>query len=37
MDILYVVMPAYNEEDNIGDVVASWYPVLEAKTRRPVL
>ncbi len=31
MDILYVVMPAYNEEDNIGDVVASWYPVLEGK------
>ena len=31
MDILYVVMPAYNEEDNILDVVTSWYPVLEGK------
>lgn len=26
---LYIVMPAYNEEENIGDVVASWYPKLE--------
>ena len=24
-------MPAYNERDNIEDVVASWYPVLEGK------
>ena len=31
MDILYVVMPAYNERDNIEDVVSSWYPVLEGK------
>ena len=31
MDILYIVMPAYNEEDNILDVVTSWYPVLEGK------
>ena len=31
MDILYIVMPAYNEEDNIIDVVTSWYPVLEGK------
>ena len=31
MDILYVVMPAYNEEDNIEEVVSSWYPVLEGK------
>ena len=31
MDILYVVMPAYNEEDNILDVITSWYPVLEGK------
>ena len=28
-DTLYVVMPAYNEEDNITDVVKKWYPVLE--------
>ena len=31
MDILYIVMPAYNEEDNILDVANSWYPVLEGK------
>ena len=29
MDKLYLVMPAYNEEDNIEEVVASWYPVLK--------
>ena len=28
-DILYIVMPAYNEEETIGSVVRSWYPVLE--------
>lgn len=26
---LYIVMPAYNEEANIEDVVKSWYPILE--------
>ena len=31
MDILYVVMPAYNEEENIEEVVSSWYPVLDGK------
>ncbi len=31
MDTLYVVMPAYNEKDNIEEVVTSWYPVLEGK------
>lgn len=31
MDKLYVVMPAYNEEANIVDVVKEWYPVLEGK------
>ena len=30
-DILYVVMPAYNEEENIKNVVADWYPVLADK------
>lgn len=25
---LYIVMPAYNEETNIRNVVAEWYPVL---------
>lgn len=28
-DCLYIVMPAYNEEENIGDVIAHWYPVVE--------
>lgn len=28
-DTLYIVMPAYNEEENIKDVVLSWYPKLE--------
>lgn len=29
MDALYLVMPAYNEEENIEQVVRDWYPVLE--------
>ena len=28
-DTLYIVMPAYNEEANIREVVAEWYPILE--------
>ncbi|MCR4798131.1 MAG: glycosyltransferase family 2 protein [Lachnospiraceae bacterium] len=31
-DGLYVVMPAYNEEENIREVVLSWYRVLEGKS-----
>lgn len=31
MDSVYIVMPAYNEEANIREVVAQWYPVLEGK------
>lgn len=31
MDNLYIVMPAYNEAENIEDVVKSWYPLLEGK------
>ena len=31
MDSLYLVMPAYNEEENIEDVVRAWYPILEGK------
>ena len=30
-DILYVVMPAYNEEGNIKSVVKDWYPILNGK------
>ena len=29
MDKLYIVMPAYNEEENIDEVIESWYPVVE--------
>lgn len=31
MDNLFIVMPAYNEEENIEAVVKDWYPVLEGK------
>lgn len=27
-DILYIVIPAYNEEANIESVIADWYPVV---------
>lgn len=30
MDKLYIVIPAYNEEANIEQVVSQWYPVAEA-------
>lgn len=30
MDILYIIMPAYNEEENIRSVIEDWYPVIEA-------
>ena len=26
---LYIVMPTYNEEVNIRNVVSEWYPILE--------
>lgn len=29
MDILYIVIPAYNEQENIGNVIEDWYPVVE--------
>lgn len=28
-EILYIVMPAYNEESNIRNVVREWYPILK--------
>lgn len=34
MDSLYVVMPAYNEEDNIREVVEQWYPLLADKDEK---
>lgn len=32
MESLYIVMPAYNEEENIEDTVKRWYGVLEGKS-----
>lgn len=29
MDTVYLVIPAYNEEANIEDVISSWYPIVE--------
>lgn len=31
MDKLYIVMPAYNEQDNIEAVIEEWYPILKGK------
>ena len=31
METLYIVMPAYNEEENIEAVVEQWYPILNGK------
>jgi len=30
MDTLYIVVPAYNESENIRQLVEDWYPVVEA-------
>ena len=29
MDKLFIVIPAYNEEENIRKVIDDWYPVVE--------
>ena len=29
MDKLYIVIPAYNEQDNIEQVINDWYPIIE--------
>lgn len=28
-DILYIIVPAYNEEENILNVIEDWYPIVE--------
>ncbi len=33
-DVIYIVMPAYNEEDNINAVVEAWYPILTGKSEK---
>ncbi|MCR5312744.1 MAG: glycosyltransferase family 2 protein [Bacteroidaceae bacterium] len=32
MEKIYIVMPAYNEEDNIQEVIEQWYPILNGKS-----
>ena len=34
MDVLYIVMPAYNEEANIERTVKEWYPILNGKDKK---
>ena len=29
MDILYIIVPAYNEEENIEKLIDDWYPIVE--------
>jgi dolichol-phosphate mannosyltransferase len=29
MDSLFIVMPAYNEQENIDSIIDQWYPVIE--------
>lgn len=31
MDTLYIVIPAYNEAENIGNVIEDWYPVIQVR------
>lgn len=28
-DVLYIVIPAYNEEETISSVISDWYPIIE--------
>lgn len=37
MNSLYVVMPAYNEEDNIEKTIRDWYPVVDDKGEKSKL
>ena len=36
-DILYIVIPAYNEEDNIETVAREWHEMLKKQTKLPGL
>ena len=35
MDSIYMIVPAYNEAENIGRVIEEWYPVLERCSSDP--
>lgn len=28
MDSLYIIIPAYNEAENIGEIIKQWYPII---------
>ena len=28
-DVLYIVVPAYNESENIKQLIQDWYPIVE--------
>ena len=28
-DILYIIAPAYNEEENISNFINNWYPIIK--------
>ena len=32
MEKLYIIIPAYNEQDNIEEVVKDWYPIVEQRS-----
>lgn len=32
-DNLYIVIPAYNEQENIKDCVEGWYPMIDTCVR----
>lgn len=29
MEKLYIIIPAYNEEDNIENTIREWYPIIK--------
>ena len=31
MDKLYIIIPAYNEQENIEEVVKDWHPIVEQR------
>ncbi|WP_024467880.1 glycosyltransferase family 2 protein [Treponema pedis] len=37
MDTLFIVMPVYNEEENIESVIRQWYPILDGKNDKSKL